>query len=133
LDLASWTLAPAEVQARVVVDLAFGNRCDRGIPVDLRALRVTATCGDRGGVELSPYDPRREIEPGRLAPHGEGRERIAFGAPSCNVVPTGVCVDLSGITPGAKRSGAGLLDRSGATKDDATTICFPGEQGGGAP
>jgi hypothetical protein len=134
LDLASWTLAPAEVGPRVVVDVSFGNRCDRGIPVDLGALRVTARCGDRGGVELSPYDPRREIGPGRLAPHGAGRERIAFGAPACNLVPTGVCVDVSGITPGARRSGsAGLLDRSTPAREDATTICFADAQAGGAP
>ena len=87
---------------------------------------------------LSPYDPHQVIRPGRLAPHGEGVERIAFGAPDCDVVPTSMCVDLAGIvSTGARPSGAvGLLDRgpprAGAPTNDARTICFD-EREGAAP
>jgi hypothetical protein len=138
LDLAARTVVASDVGPRIIVEIVFGNRCDRGLPIDLRALRVVATCGGQGGLELSPYDPRGEMGPGRLAPHGEGWERIAFGAAPCPAVPTGVCADFSGITPSAATRGAvGLRDRPerAAMQNGATTICFPEPQPqtGGAP
>jgi hypothetical protein len=124
LDLAVERVASREVarDGRALLSFAFANGCDRTIPVDLRALRVTGTCGDHGSGALEAFDPRREIAPGRLAPYSGARERIAYGAPNCREVPRGICLGVSLVT---RPSGGalGVLDPS--STDPKTTICLP--------
>lgn len=135
LEFAVWHLPSREIGARALVAFAFGNRCDDGQPLDLRAVRVRARCGAHEGVELSPYDPRHELKAGRLAPWGAGSERIAYGSPSCDAEPRDVCVDLGAVTSGGRRGPSGVLDAN--AKNDATTICLPDDAappaGGAAP
>jgi hypothetical protein len=123
LDIAIWTVKSEETGQMALLHLAFGNRCDRTVAVDLRGLRVSATCGARTDIELSPNDPRHEIGPGRLAPHAEGWERIAYTSPACPTLPRTLCVDVARILPDAAATSTGFLEpqRSGS----ATTVCFP--------
>lgn len=74
----------------VVLEYRFGNRTGRGVPVDLRDIRV-----EIDGRDALPYDPRGEIQAERLGPEGVGEERIIYltetGEP-----PHRVCVRLNG-------------------------------------
>ena len=123
LDIAIWTVKSEETAPMPLLHLAFGNRCDRTIAVDLGRLRVSAACGARSDIELSPNDPRNEIGPGRLAPHAEGWERIAYTSPACPALPRTLCVDVARVVPDLAARSTGFLEpqRTGS----ATTICFP--------
>jgi hypothetical protein len=74
----------------VMLDYRFGNRSDRGTPVDLGAFQVNID-----GHMASLYDPHLEIHRLRLGPLGQGHERIVYlsNAPG---PPMSVCVTLNG-------------------------------------
>jgi hypothetical protein len=81
LDFAAWWLPSQEVEPRVLVVVAFGNRCDHAVPIDLGRMTVEATYGELPPTPLTPFDPHRELHARRLAPHERGNERIAYFDP----------------------------------------------------
>ena len=78
LDFAAWWLPSSEVAPHFLVMVAFGNRCDHTVPIDLSGMSVQGIYRERSPAQLTPIDPDRELRERRLAPHGHGSERIAF-------------------------------------------------------
>jgi hypothetical protein len=78
-----------------VVELAFGNRCDGEVEVDLAAIRFE-TQPDRQ--PLSIYDPDSVIEPGVLDGRASAQERFELRGASGR--QTHVCAHLAGVTRG---------------------------------
>jgi hypothetical protein len=73
----------------VMLDYRFGNRTDRGVPIDLGHVRV-----DIDGMPATLYDPRGEVHPERLGPMGEGHERIVYLSNAAQLPPRDVHVWL---------------------------------------
>jgi hypothetical protein len=91
-------LDPRVPPSSVVLDVAFGNHCDRPVAVDLSRLTVTAQWpGDPAPRPMEAYDPRHEIGRRTLGLRSQAREGIQFeplgDAPADP--PSRVCV-LSG-------------------------------------
>jgi hypothetical protein len=85
-----------------VVDYQFGNRCDRAIGVDFRAIRATGRTARGEQVALVAYDPYGEITGKRLEARTAGRERLEYRAArdlSADLIE--VCVEVGAITAGA--------------------------------
>lgn len=59
----------------------FGNRCDRGVVVDLVSVRVTARDSRAQAIALVPYDPRAEIVRAPIDARMWGRETIEYRTP----------------------------------------------------
>jgi hypothetical protein len=119
IDLATWAISSSEVEPRVLLRIDFANRCDRSFVVDLSKLRVEGAFAEGARSALEPYDPQRTIGPGRLAPHGEASENIAYGTGHPSVLPSAICVDVSGIIPHGARD-----------LPEKEPICFgPGDDG----
>ena len=79
-----------------VVAYEFGNRCDRGVLLDLATVRVVGRDADGHERPLAPFDPRGEIRVLPLAARWWGGEQIAYY--DAETVPiVRVCVDIGGI------------------------------------
>ncbi|HVK75473.1 MAG TPA: hypothetical protein VM734_19220 [Kofleriaceae bacterium] len=86
-----------------VVSYEFGNRCDRAIPVDLGAVRVTGRTAAGEEVAMSAFDPHRELRAAPLDARRAGRERIEYRvARDFSGGAVQVCLDLGGITSGGR-------------------------------
>lgn len=85
-------------RAHVAVRFAFGNRCDRAVPVDLRRARVTAR-GEGTEVAFALRDPRGEVTSAVLEAYLRAEEVLEF-APTGTVPEsaTTLCVDAGGLT-----------------------------------
>lgn len=100
LDVAADS-APDPVAAWPVLDLRFGNRCDRPVPVDLRRLSVVGQTAGGQQVALVPYDPGQVLRALPLEARTWGTERLHYRdrrdlAPvAADVIA--VCVDLAGL------------------------------------
>lgn len=111
LDVAARVIDDA-VAAWPVVELRFGNRCDRPVPVDLRAIGGFGhTRGDLL-VSLVAYDPNRELRPLLLEARTQGEEQLQYrdrrdlGVVGPDLVD--LCLDLAAL------GGQGLVAGPGA-------------------
>lgn len=82
-----------------VIRVAFGNRCDRAVPVDLTRLTAEGVY-EAARVPLRVVDPRREVHPSMIDAHVEAVETFEL-APMMPRTPgpSSVCVDVASITP----------------------------------
>lgn len=100
LDVAA-AVSDDAVAAWPVIDVQFGNRCDRPVPVDLRTIGVFGHTRTGRAVALVPYDPRGELAALPLEARTAGRERLQYrdrrdlGVVGDDVVD--VCLDLAGL------------------------------------
>ncbi len=87
----------------VIVVVDFGNRCDVGTPMDFTRLAVFE--GDPGcSTPMVPFDPRAEIAPGRITPHGRAIERVEFARSTPGVEPPArVCVRAMAMLDASSR------------------------------
>ena len=103
LDVAVARVTSVEAEGPVV-SIAFGNRCDRAVVVDVTRLRFTGR--DEAGRDwpLRLVDPRSEIRPYPMEARVAGRELLELrGGPP--VAPREVCVDIGGLAAnGASRA-----------------------------
>lgn len=84
-----------------VAALAFANRCDAAVVVDLSAIRATGWSDDGASQPLGLFDPAGEIRPLTLEARGSGREVIEL-VPQ-QPAPIGrVCLDLAGVDRDAR-------------------------------
>lgn len=92
----------------VLVTITFANRCDRSVPVNLRALKVI---GKRTSAPfpMTVFDPARVIRPGRLDFHATGSEHLEFDSPPTEARPSDVCVDVGAIESDAQAPEPGWL------------------------
>lgn len=88
--------APPGDPADVVLTFDFGNRCDRPVPVDFGALRIT----DCHGRDAPVFDPRREIRPVTLDANAGATEWLEVQPPGPTPLAR-LCVDVSGLEAGA--------------------------------
>jgi hypothetical protein len=88
---------PLVPPSHVALRFAFGNRCDRVVPLDFARVRVVARGADaEAGFAL--VDPRGEVAPASLEAHLRAQEVLEY-AP-VGVVPgaaTTLCVDAGGL------------------------------------
>lgn len=77
LDVAA-SLTDDAVAAWPVVDLQFGNRCDRPVPVDLRAIAAFGHARDGALVHLVAYDPLAELRSLPLEARSRGGELLQY-------------------------------------------------------
>ena len=100
LDVAA-TVTDDAVAAWPVVDLQFGNRCDRPVPVDLRAIAASGHTRTGAVVNLVPYDPMAELRPLPLEARSRGRELLQYrdrrdlGVVGADVVD--LCLELGAL------------------------------------
>lgn len=81
-----------------VVGLTFGNRCDRGVWIDVGAVRVHGRYPDGSTVALAAFDPERVIRPGLLDGRASGEELIEYQwPPDAASPPPWICLDLAGL------------------------------------
>jgi len=78
----------------IIVEYAFGNRCDRPALVDLAAAVVRGRTADQQTVALVAYDPRGQILPLRIDGRAVGGETIAYVT---DTPLREVCVDAASI------------------------------------
>ncbi len=78
----------------IVLSYAFGNRCEEPVLVDLAAVRVFGRAPDGAVIQLSAYDPRREIEPRYLDGAAVGHETVSYLREDTFV---DVCVDSASV------------------------------------
>ena len=115
LDVATEIVRDSAVpESSTIVDVTFGNRCTKGVHVDLARVQVFARYHDGLRKQLTVYDPKHEIETKQLAPAAVGRELLEFDPKTEETPPTHVCVLVSGID--ADRAGEG-----------APPMCFTAE------
>ena len=77
-----------------VVAYWFGNRCDTPVVVDLASARVVGMATDGSAIDLSAFDPMREIRSLLLDARAVGHESIDY--PSALMLNS-VCVDAATI------------------------------------
>lgn len=100
LDVAA-AIATDPIVAWPVVDLHFGNRCDRPVPVDLRAIGAFGRTRAGAIVPLVPYDPQAELRALPLEARSQGSEQLQYrdrrdlGPVGDDVID--VCVELGGL------------------------------------
>ena len=100
LDVAA-AVSDDAVAAWPVIDVQFGNRCDRSVAVDLRAIGGFGHTRTGTTVALVPYDPRAELAPLPLEARSAGGERLQYrdrrdlGLVGDDLVD--VCLDLAGL------------------------------------
>ena len=101
LDVAISIGADPVVPARdPVLQIDFGNRCDRSVDVDLRALHVSAQYADGIPIALAVFDPRGEIERLPLDARWRGAESLEYVGPDAQATPPArVCVAIDAIAP----------------------------------
>jgi hypothetical protein len=83
-----------DMQAKAVLEFAFGNRCDKPAPVDLAYAKVIGRTADGSERRLIPYDPDSQLMALRLDGRTSGREALAYSSESPLVQ---VCVDVASI------------------------------------
>ncbi|HVV85723.1 MAG TPA: hypothetical protein VHE35_21840, partial [Kofleriaceae bacterium] len=110
LDVAAAVTSDA-IAAWPVVDLRFGNRCDRPVPVDLRASDAYGHTRDGAVVRLVPYDPRAELRALPLEARSSGGDQLQYRDPRDLGVVGGevvdLCLDLAGL--GGPASGTPIV------------------------
>ena len=100
LDVAA-AISDDAVAAWPVIDVQFGNRCDRSVAVDLRAIGGFGHTRTGTTVALVPYDPQRELTALPLEARTAGSERLQYrdrrdlGIVGDDIVD--VCLDLAGL------------------------------------
>lgn len=88
-----------------VVEYQFGNRCDRAVPLDLRAVTAVGRTSSGQQVALVPFDPYGEITPKRLEARTAGKERLEYrNARDLGIDIVEVCVEVGAITTGGTPS-----------------------------
>jgi hypothetical protein len=100
LDLAVQVVRDDQVPGPVV-EYAFGNRCERDVPVDLGAARVVVRDDDGREHALAAYDPGHELRSVALPARMTGRERVAYDGDFGERDLAQVCVDVGAIALGS--------------------------------
>lgn len=104
LDLAAEVTTDV-VAAWPVVDLRFGNRCARPVPVDLGAIAAFGRTAAGTTVRLVPFDPERALRSLPLEARTQGGERLQYrdgrdlGEVGADVID--LCLDLATIGGGS--------------------------------
>ena len=101
LDFAVCPFRDPEAEGPAVA-IAFANRCDQAVKVDLGALKATGLLRDGRRVAMTAYDPDGELRPAKLDARREGRENIEYQVPTHIAErPVTLCLDFSGVDAGA--------------------------------
>ncbi|HYU16850.1 MAG TPA: hypothetical protein VEL05_12280 [Candidatus Acidoferrum sp.] len=79
-----------------VVEIDFGNRCDRAVVVDFTALRAKGRDDEGGEGPLALFDPRKEIRPLSLEARTAGREVLEWRPANARRLRA-ACLDVSGL------------------------------------
>lgn len=76
----SFSVKINELRSYLPIRFAFGNHCRHAVPLNLSAVRVRATFGERE-IPLMAFDPRDEIHPAQIDGRMRAEEIIAFEIP----------------------------------------------------